>query len=1161
MNPLSRVSLFMAGIVALAIGGNILARTVSAQAGTGAWLGLTIVDSFILVLAVIAVLWVRRSFAKALRGEKRVAGQMAYLRSLVEASIDPLFAVSGEGIVTDVNMAATARTGRTRERLVGVEFAALFAEPEAARECQRRAFDEGSLKGLPLAMKGAEGGLANVRLNVSVYLDDKGAAAGILVNVRDVTAEVLAEAERERKGWVADGIARLNTVFQARGDTADLARRIISTVTDYTGAQVGAFYAADEDAGLALIASHAYTKRKNVPRRFLPGEGIVGQAALERRQILIHDLPDDYIHVASGLGESPPRSLCVTPLMFGEKVSGVIEIASLGRLSDGVLNFLEQAAPMVAVALEASQSREAVDEALGRAQQLGVELEAQQSTLRLTNAELEEQTLRLKESEGKLQSQQAELETSNAELEVQASRLKESEQKLQAQQRELEVTNDGLSRTNELLGRQKAEIEEARDGIARKSEEVALASKYKSEFLANMSHELRTPLNSLLLLARSLRDNEGGNLTADQVESAGVIYESGSDLLDLINEILDLSKIEAGKMELRLEEIEIEQVGRSIVLQFEHMAQAQGLYLKVETGTGMPATVVTDGQRMGQVLKNLIGNAIKFTGKGGVSVAFERPVAGTVFAKSGLEIDGAFAVHVRDTGIGIAPEKQQLIFEAFQQADSGDRRRYGGTGLGLSISRELAALLGGEIQLESEPGKGSTFTLYLPIRLAAKEKGGPAEGRKDAAGTVGQHAATAAVATQPETVRQTTSRPATAPDDRDSIGEGDRVMLVIEDDTRFSAILAKIIRERGFKCLVAGTGEEGLSAAREYRPHGVILDIQLPGMDGWAVLDAIKRDVSLRHIPVHIVSVEEPSASAMGAGAIGHAAKPVDKEQILRVLERIDAANPKAAKRVLVVEDDDLVRRETVRIIGNGNVKVDEVTTGKDAIAILKANKYELAIIDLGLPDMQGLDLLRAVTAAKLSLPPVIIHTARELTLEEEYFLRDYSESIVVKDVRSQERLMDEVALFLHRVVRDLPEDNKRAIMHLHESDEPLQGRKVLIVEDDMRTMFAMARMLAGHGVNPLKAENGERALAMLDGHPDVDLVLMDIMMPVMDGYEALRAIRAQGRFAALPVIALTAKAMKEDRKRCLDAGATDYLSKPVDPDRLTSLMRVLLCR
>jgi PAS domain S-box-containing protein len=1146
----------MAGIVALAFGGNILALATSARADARIWLGLAIVDSFVIVLAVIAVLWIRRDSARASQSELRVTRQLAYLRSIVEASIDPLFAVSREGIVTDVNMSATARTGRTRDRLVGAEFAALFADPEAARECHRRAFDEGSLEGLPLVMKGAEGGLANVRLNASVYLDDKGAAVGVLVDARDVTAEALAETERDRKGWVADGIARLNAVFQVQGDTADLARRIISMVADYAGAQVGAFYAAEEDGGLALIASHAYTKRKNVPRRFLPGEGIVGQAALERKQILVHDLPDDYIHVASGLGESPPRNLCVTPLMFGDSVGGVIEIASLGSLSDGVLDFLGQAAPMVAVALEASRSREAVAAALGRSQQLGAELEAQQSALRLTNAELEEQSVRLKESEGKLQLQQAELETSNAELEVQASRLKESEQKLQAQQRELEVTNDGLSRTNELLERRKAEIEEARDDIARKSEEVALASKYKSEFLANMSHELRTPLNSLLLLARSLRDNEGGNLTADQVESAGVIYESGSDLLDLINEILDLSKIEAGKMELRLEEVEIEQVGRSIVSQFEHMAHAQGLYLRVETGPDMPASVVTDGQRMGQILKNLIGNAIKFTGKGGVSVAFGRPRAGTGLAKSGLDPEGAFAVRVSDTGIGIAPDKQQLIFEAFQQADSGDRRRYGGTGLGLSISRELAALLGGEIQLESEPGKGSTFTLYLPVRLEEKGKGVQAEGRKDAVAAPGRN-----TAARPDVPAAVAARAAAVPDDRDAIGEGDRVMLVIEDDPRFSAILAKIIRERGFKCLVAGTGEEGLAAAREHRPHGVILDIQLPGMDGWAVLDALKRDVSLRHIPVHIVSVEEPSSSAMGAGAIGHAAKPVDKEQILRVLERIEAANPKAAKRVLVVEDDDLVRRETVRIVGNGNVKVDEVTTGKDALDILKANKYELAIIDLGLPDMQGLDLLREVAAAKLSLPPVIIHTARELTLEEEYFLRDYSESIVVKDVRSQERLIDEVALFLHRVVRDMPEDNKRVILHLHESDEPLQGRKVLIVEDDMRTMFAMARMLAGHGVNPLKAENGQRALAMLDEHPDVDLVLLDIMMPVMDGYEALRAIRAQGRFASLPVIALTAKAMKEDRKKCLDAGATDYLSKPVDPDRLTSLMRVLLCR
>ena len=1105
-----------------------------------------------------------RDITDAIKREQHAQNQANYLRNLIEVSIDPLFAISPEGTITDVNDSTVAKTGISKERLIGSDFIKLFADPEAARQGYERVLSEGKVLDYPLKFRSIAGATTFVSFNASLYRNEQGSVAGIFAQARDVTTAKLGEIDRDRKEWVSNGIAKLNAVFQVQGNTIDLAGRIISTLTEYASAQMGAFYIQDtaiDTSALTLIASHAYTRRKNVSCRFIPGEGIIGQSALERKQILISDVPDDYVRIVSGLGESAPRYLCVTPLLFEDAVKGMVEIASFNPITDSALEYLRQAAPMVAVAIEATQSRERVTQALQKAQQLTVELEAQQKELQQTNAELEEQTAQLKISEQKLQQQQADLERFNAELEEQTAQLKISEQKLQQQQTELEVANDELTQTNNLLERQKAEIELARKNIAVQAEEVALASKYKSEFLANMSHELRTPLNSLLLLARSLRENISGNLTEEQVESASVIFESGSDLLTLINEILDLSKIEAGRMELRLEEIDLMDVERTILSQFDHMAKAQKLSLQVVSEPGAPTRIVSDIQRLGQVLKNLIGNALKFTETGGVTLSFAIPAAGVQLSRSGLDPEHTLAIHVTDTGIGIPQDKQKIIFEAFQQADSGDKRRFGGTGLGLSISREITALLGGEIQLTSEPGKGSTFSIYLPLRIG--EPGVRVGKKSTPAAPAGAGMETAPISPHPIAPPPPAHAPAAVSikDDRDAISETDRVMLVVEDDLRFGNILSGIIRERGFKCIRAATGEEGIDLAREYKPNGVILDIQLPGMDGWAVLNALKHDVSLRHIPVHIISVEEATAKNLGVGAIGHAAKPIGREQIMEVLERLEAASALAPKRVLVVEDDERMRKETVRIIGNGNVTVEEAGTGQKAIEALRTQTFALVIMDLGLPDMQGLDLLKQIAAEKISLPPVIIHTVRELTIEEEYFLRNYADSIIIKDVRSQERLIDEVALFLHRVVRDLPEENRRAILHLRESDEPLRGKKVLIVEDDMRTMFAMARILAGHGVNPLKAEHGERALAILDEQPDIDLVLMDVMMPVMDGYEATRRIRSQDRFAKLPIITLTAKAMKEDRQKCLEAGATDYLSKPVDPDRLTSLMRVLLCR
>lgn len=991
--------------------------------------------------------------------------------------------------------------------------------------------------------------LADGDFEVKIELERKDEIGQLACSIgRLQAALLLVRRKADELDWLKTGVARLNNVVLGQDDTVSLASTVLNEVAEYIDAKVGAFFLAensDNGVVLNLLGTYAYTQRKNLSSQFKLGESLVGQAGLEKKQILIQHVPDNYIRVTSGLGEIEPTNICVTPILFERTLRGVLEIGTLKPLTQLELVYLEQICIPLALALEIAQAQTV--------------MKVQQEELRASNEELEEQMRALELAQKELKAQQSALESTNNELEAQMLRVKESEDELKAQQEELEVTNSELKDKNKLLEQQKGDMETARRSLEIQSEELALASKYKSEFLANMSHELRTPLNSLLLLARTLVENKAGNLNDDQIETAGVIYDSGSDLLNLINEILDLSKIEAGRMDLRLQPVELTELMRSISLQFEPMAKNQDLVLEISCEENLPNSIITDSQRLGQVIKNLMGNALKFTESGSVSINFQHTSPNVNLYKSGLEHTSTLTIAVKDTGIGIALDKQKIIFEAFQQADSGDRRRFGGTGLGLSISRELAGLLGGEIQLVSTPGEGSTFSVYIPYVLTKSQSS-----EVPTAATTQNYLSTKTtqniVRNQPKSIDSVTEKQLCA-DDRDAITDKDRVVLIIEDDPRFANILASESRERGFKCLIALTGEDGVVLARKFRPDGIVLDIILPNMDGWDVLSDLKQNVDTRHIPVHIVSAEDVNSNSLRIGAIGHACKPVQKEDIDAILERIELASAHAEKWVLVVEDDEVMRKETKRVIGNGNVKVQEVGTGGEAIAALHERNFALVILDLGLPDMQGLDLLKIIAQEKTPMPPVIVYTVRELSMEEEIALRNYADSIILKDVRSQERLIDEVALFLHRVVNELPEDKKRVIHHLHESDDHLKGRKILIVEDDMRTMFAMTKVLAGHGVNPIKAENGQKALDTLQANNDVDLVLMDMMMPVMDGYEAMQRIRAMPMFVNLPIIALTAKAMKEDRKKCLEAGATDYLSKPVDMDRLLSLVRVWLCR
>lgn len=963
--------------------------------------------------------------------------------------------------------------------------------------------------------------------NLDLQVDaDLGKSTGIMNSVLTMM-ESLRESrdEAQQQHWLETGIARLNEVMSGDPDLTTLSSKVISEISTYLDAHVGAFYSMQDgdEPTLSLSGSYAYIKRKSLSNRYKLGEGLVGQAALEKQRILVKNVPEDYIKVTSGLGESTPRFLCVSPFVYEDRVKGVIEVGTLNEMTEQQLEYLERATFAVAVVSESVGARAHLTRSLQESQRLTAALQTQQEELRATNEELEEKTQRLEESEAKLQ----------------------------AQQEELQVINEELEEKNWRLDRSKRKIERASEDIEKKAEELALASKYKSEFLANMSHELRTPLNSLLLLARGLLDNKEGNLTEDQVESAGIIYGAGNDLLSLINEILDLSKIEAGRMDLHLAAVTTSDLAEGIQASFGHLIEDKGLTLNIAVDRDAPAQLMTDQKRLEQILKNLISNAIKFTGKGGLEVTFGRPGTEVDLSRSGLVPESALAIAVMDTGIGIAPDKQKIIFEAFQQADGGTSRSYGGTGLGLSISRELTRLLGGEIHLESESGKGSTFTLYLPIELAPPGVKRPEHARRKIAQPSPSRAP-----------RAPSAVPRPIDDDRNNLGESDPVILVIEDDAHFARILCKTCREKGFKCLAAATGEDGLALATHHRPSAVLLDIELPGVDGWAVLSLLKDDPGTRHIPVHIISAEQATIEARRNGAIGHLTKPVDREGLDRVFGRIAEVTDKDVKNVLVVEDDDAVRKAIVTLLGNEDIHVDEAMNGKAALDAIRSRTYDCVILDLGLEDVTGDELLRTLDEdLGTELPPVIINTARDLTREEEMRLREYAESIVVKNVRSNERLLDDVSLFLHRVVSEIPEKRQRIITDLRETEAMLANKKILIVDDDMRSTFALSRLLTERGARTLKAEDGRKALQLLEREPDVELVLTDIMMPVMDGYETIRRIRAQDRFSKLPIIALTAKAMKEDREKCIAAGANDYLPKPVDPDRVLSMVRVWLYR
>jgi HAMP domain-containing protein/CheY-like chemotaxis protein/signal transduction histidine kinase len=970
-------------------------------------------------------------------------------------------------------------------------------------------------------------------LSRSIAVDAAGEVAALKDNINEMIRNLRETTEKNTaQDWLKTNLAKFTRLLQGQRDLLAVSKLILSELAPLVSMQHGVFYlnegSEQGEADMKLLASYAYRQRKSISNRFKAGEGLVGQCAFEKERILLTDVPADYIHINSGLGEAPPLNIVVLPVLFEGQIKAVIELASFHRFGDIHLTFFDQLTESIGIVLNTITATMRTEELLKQSQTLANELQTRQAELTETNRRLQEQAKTLQESEERLRQQQDELQQTNEELEEKANL---------------------LAKQNLEVERKNQEIERASRALQEKAEQLALTSKYKSEFFANMSHELRTPLNSMLILAKLLSDGEE-NLTDKQREFARTIYSSGSDLLELINEILDLSKIESGKMEVEVGRVIFSDLAEYVERAFRQVAHDKNLEFTIHTDAGLPTGIYTDQRRLQQVLKNLLSNAFKFTERGRVAITMTPARSGWSSDNKVLSnAEAVIAFSVKDSGIGIAPDKHRLIFEAFQQADGTITRRYGGTGLGLSISREIATLLGGEIQLDSMVGEGSTFTLYLPASYTPDIK----RRRLHASAQLQESVPVPKeIEIEPLIIENSVD------DDRGDIEQGDKTLLVIEDDINFARIMMEMARERGFKVLVASRGDAGLALARQYTPSAITLDIELPGMDGWSVLDRLKHTRSTRHIPVHIISVAEEKQRGLKMGAMAFENKPATPEQLRDALGKIENFVERGVKSLLVIEDDKVAQQSIIELIGDGDVETIAVGTAEEAMSQLRNKHYDCVVLDLGLPDMNGFDLMERIKT-EIGNVPIIIYTGKDLSQKEETELRRLAETIIVKDVRSLERLLDETALFLHRVEENLPEPKRQMLELLRKKDPVLAGKKTLIIDDDMRNIFALTSLLERYDMQVLYAENGKDGIEMLKTVPGVDVALVDIMMPEMDGYEAMRQIRAMGEFRQLPLIALTAKAMKGDREKCIEAGASDYITKPADSEQLLSLLRVWL--
>lgn len=940
-------------------------------------------------------------------------------------------------------------------------------------------------------------------------------------------------AENEAKNWLQSGITGLNETLRGELSITELCQKTLGFICRYLRFQIGAMYVLTEQNRLVMMGSYACVLPDTRPVSFAVGEGLPGQAAEDQQTMYVH-VPDDYFPVASGLGASQPDHVLIIPIIFDDNVIGVLEFGLLVDIDDRARQLLDALLESIAIVLNRVQVRERVQELLEQTTRQAEVLIKQQEELRTANQELEHQTRILRESEEELKSQSDELQRANTELE-------EKTESLFRQKAEIEIKN--------------AEIEESRRDLETKARELEEASRYKSEFLANMSHELRTPLNSILILARILADNDEGNLSEDEVESAQVIHKVGHDLLDLINDILDLSKVEAGKLILNPERVLLESIERQMRDQFGAVARNKGLEYIVTRDPGLPEYIHSDGQRLMQVIKNMLSNAIKFTEKGSVTLRMFKVDGDVRFTNENLRnnSDNVIGFAVKDTGIGIPPEKQSAIFEAFQQADGSTSRKYGGTGLGLSISREMSALLGGEIQIDSEAGKGATFTLYLTDMPASAEdeQTSGVETNDDSIASSGSN--DSQVSTTVLTGKDADTGPAETVSDC-----SDRPLLIVENDRAFAAVLKKAAESVGYEYITAHSGKDALEIARRVHPQAVILDLALPDMDGKQVLEQLKQQTGNHTMPVHIISERELDNALLDQGAAAFLRKPVSEEQLHNLFDKLEKEHTHEIRKVLIIDADEESRQKTMDMLGGLGVETDVVASGHDLKEALKKTHYHCLVMDIDLPDEDGsilLHELRDQLAEKM--PPVIINTSRKIDREEYRKLAEFTGTMVMKGEHSEERLVDEVNLFLHSIQPEKP--RKPVAKPVVADDSTLEGHKILLVDDDLRNTFALSKALQKYHMEIVLADNGELALQQLEKEPDIELVLMDIMMPVMDGYEATRRIRAHPRLKNLPVIALTAKAMSDDRAKCIEAGANDYMTKPIDMEKMVAMLKLWL--
>jgi HAMP domain-containing protein/signal transduction histidine kinase/CheY-like chemotaxis protein len=943
-------------------------------------------------------------------------------------------------------------------------------------------------------------------LTRSIQVETRGEVAELKDNINTMIANLRETTESNREqDWLKTNLAKFTGMLQGQRELNTVGQMLLSELAPLVNAHQGTVYHLAEIAGhLELKLLSSYADSDDVRGTIQPGEGLIGQCALEKKRLLLTNVPADFVKIASSLGQARQLSIVVLPVLFEGQTKAVIELATIQNFSDGSLAFLDLLTQSIGAVFNTIEATMRTEGLLKQSQQLTVELQARQSELQQTNEELGNKARLLAEQ--------------NAEVE-----------------------------------RKNAEVEQARHALEEKAAELALTSKYKSEFLANMSHELRTPLNSILILSQQLAENPAKNLSPKQVEFSRNINSSGSDLLNLINDILDLSKIESGTVTVDVEDISFAALHENIERNFRHVAEAKNLPLHVIFGDDLPRAMASDPKRLQQILKNLLSNAVKFTAHGYVEVRVALASVGWTPDHPVLSVaQQVVCFAVSDTGIGVPPEKQRLIFEAFQQADAGTSRKYGGTGLGLAISRELALLLGGEIKLVSTPGKGSTFTLFLPVLYAGPDTSRTIPLRHSVAPSAKPQTLTVLAPPREEHIE----------DDRNSIEEGDPVLLIIEDDPHYARILLGLARDRGFKGIVAMKGALGLSLARQFRPSAISLDIFLPDMLGWTVLNQLKLEPTLRHIPVQIVTLEEERQHGLAHGAFSYIVKAPTTESLESSLARIKDFTVPRKKRLLVVEDNEIERQSIIELLGYEDVKIVAVSDGTNALHALISEKFDCVVLDLRLPDMSGFDLLEKIHAEpELSDVPVVVYTGKDLSGDEQAHLKAMAKSIVLKDVQSPERLLDETALFLHRIVTELPIEKQQMLERLHRSSDVLRDRKILVVDDDARNIFALTSLLENHDMEVMSVTSGQSAIDLIHGTPDLSIVLMDIMMPDMDGYQTIREIRKSPEFRTLPIIALTAKAMKGDREKCLDAGASDYISKPVNTDELLSLLRIWLFR